>query len=931
MAEAAGLTLAVVAMTSLFKDCVDLFLYIDSAKNSNREYQVLDTKLDIERTLLVQWAERVKLTSRDYDHRLDDDRTNEAILKVLRSVKELLDNGNQLRTRYGLQPVGDLDVPKSVRLSELRIKPLHPDEPISTKGVLHFIEGFQALDLEDADRRRSKTRMMTKQVRWAIRDKDNFECLIQDLSYFTTKLNDLIPDKYLTMGTMVRSDLQGQRLEKLKLVLDGFKDESAIRSAAIDLVNENCQRRILDQIWFRVMNDRQASVRSPHHGTLEWVLKSTEEARLRARWDNLCEWLQNGTGIYWISGKAGSGKSTLMKHIYAQDKTNDLLRRWAAGGQYRKADFFFWGLGTELQRSQEGLSRALLFWILDSEPALIQEMLPSMWKEAFRSEEATLNPPSKAEMALAFQVFRARQIKCSAKDDRLKYCFFIDGLDEYTGNCLDAIDFIKDLISIPDVKIIASSRPIPSCENEFASGPKLRLQDLTHSDIQKYVETTLGPHLRMGTMYEGDEERASQIIQDIVKKANGVFLWVILACRSVREGLAAHDYLPELRRRVDDLPAELDDLFKQMLGKQEPRYQAQGAKMLSLCYQNQKTTELDGMPTIGLALTDECEFKTESFADCENMDSSEIRAKCQAVEGRIRSRCCGLLEIHRLPAGPREQCWCVRTLHGDAHHDDDVDSTIRFMHRTVFEFLENCSGQRLDCLETRDDTFNAGLVLTWISLHLTKLSLKSFPVRDAQMSDCIRNIFRHSRETPPQFQADLLAIKSQLVDLLNSLIVSYDGSQFFEGQWGVLNVGDTNHPISADRVAEAMGIQQPIAVHDTQDASWIQNLVNDSPLQKELADSVTAVYGEIPHTQNPVEAMSLQNLVNDDPLQTELADSATVVHGGILHTQNPVEAMLLDNEPVGHFARHRVPKRVAAGMEALRVWVRKLHKKGLGK
>ena len=63
MAEAAGLALGVLTLTSLFKDCIDLFLYIDSVRNSSREYQVLETKLDIERTLLLQWAERVRLTS----------------------------------------------------------------------------------------------------------------------------------------------------------------------------------------------------------------------------------------------------------------------------------------------------------------------------------------------------------------------------------------------------------------------------------------------------------------------------------------------------------------------------------------------------------------------------------------------------------------------------------------------------------------------------------------------------------------------------------------------------------------------------------------------------------------------------------------------------------------------------------------------------
>lgn len=862
MAEAAGLTLAVVAMTSLFKDCVDLFLYIDSARNSDREYQILDTKLDIERTLLLQWAERVKLTSRDYDRRLDDDRTHEAILKALRSVKRLLNNSNQLTRRYGLQTVDDPDVQTCAMLSDTPEIPQDPREPISSKGIRRFTRALKTLNRGETDGRRKESAPLTR-MRWAIRDKDKFGCLIQDLSYFTTRLNDLVPDKDHTMVPMARSDLKGQRLEKLKLVLDGFKDQSAIRSAATDLANENCQRRILDRIWFRLMSDRQASVRSPHYRTLDWVLEPTENTHSKASWDNLHDWLQTGLGIYWVSGKAGSGKSTLMKHIYAQDRTDDLLQQWAAGSQYRKAGFFFWGLGSDLQKSQEGLSRALLFSILDSEPALVQSALPGMWKEAYQSEDATLSPPSKAEMAFAFQVFRAHQTRGKTTDGRVKYCFFIDGLDEYSGNCLDAIDFIKDVSSITDVKIIASSRPIPSCENEFAPGPKLRLQDLTHKDIQRYVETTLEPQLREDAIHDCDES-SGQIIQDIVKKADGVFLWVILACRSVREGLAANDYLPELRRRVDGLPAELDDLFKQMLGKQEPRYQAQRAKMLSLCYQNLRTTGIDAMPTIGLALANESNFQTHSFSDCEAMRLSMIRRKCQAVEGRIRSRCCGLLEIHHPPAGPIDQCWCVRTLHGHRNHDEIADSTVRFMHRTVFEFLETCPGQRLACLETRDETFSADLVLAWVSVHLTSLCLKSFPIRSVQMSSCIRNIMRHSRQTPRQFQGRLVPAKCRLVDLLTNLIVSHDGSQFFQSKWSVLNVCDNVHLISADRVAQAMGIQQPVEAHDILEAHRIQNLIKDDP--DELAGSVNGVHGDKPDIQLLEMSMS----VCDEVEQTEV-------------------------------------------------------------
>lgn len=87
-------------------------------------------------------------------------------------------------------------------------------------------------------------------MRWAIWDKNKFQCLIQDLSYFTTRLNDLVPDKHLIMTPMKRWDTDGQRLEKLKLVMDCFKDESAVRSAGSQSFQDT--KRILVQTAARL-------------------------------------------------------------------------------------------------------------------------------------------------------------------------------------------------------------------------------------------------------------------------------------------------------------------------------------------------------------------------------------------------------------------------------------------------------------------------------------------------------------------------------------------------------------------------------------------------------------------------------------------------------------------------------------------------------
>jgi hypothetical protein len=45
----------------------------------------------------------------------------------------------------------------------------------------------------------------------------------------------------------------------------------------------------------------------------------------------LLNWLSSGTGIFHISGKLGSGKSTLMKFICEHESTAAMLRQWAGG------------------------------------------------------------------------------------------------------------------------------------------------------------------------------------------------------------------------------------------------------------------------------------------------------------------------------------------------------------------------------------------------------------------------------------------------------------------------------------------------------------------------------------------------------------------------------------------------------------------------
>ncbi|KAH6869681.1 hypothetical protein B0T10DRAFT_541623 [Thelonectria olida] len=508
MAETAGLVLGVVTLAGTFKDCVDLFSYFLSYRSLGRDYEILVAKLDVEKTLLLQWAHRPTAGS----------------AQVMATT-------------------------------------------MSWGHMERFTQEFKALQIRMYH---AKTAVPSStKFRWVITDKDKFENLVQDLSHFVSKLSELVPDVDQAWEHIAARTMLGEDLSRL----GDFRALGLIRDATLDgpdhvagptkaRFEEVLQAKLLDRIRFRSMNDRREDVAPAHHKTLTWALKPPAD-RETVEWDDLSLWLRSGSEIYWISGKAGSGKSTLMKYLYNHDGTKTLLSNWAGSSPLTIGSFFFWNLGTAEQKSHTGLSRAILYQLLAENPSLIPALLPRMWEQAYvyrghQNDLSGLEAPSPVELASAFE-------RLSSSELRQHFCFFIDGLDEYAGNCLNAIAFVKNLCLNPRIKILLSSRPIPLCADAFSSLPKLQLQDLTRTDIETYVRETVGSRGYMARLMVSDQHGTEMVLRQLIDKASGVFLWVILACRSIIDGFAAYDTISELASRVDELPPELEGMFRHML------------------------------------------------------------------------------------------------------------------------------------------------------------------------------------------------------------------------------------------------------------------------------------------------------------------------------------------------------------------------------
>ena len=137
------------------------------------------------------------------------------------------------------------------------------------------------------------------------------------------------------------------------------------------------ESKFLSGLNFRMMEDRQKDVARALAETFSWIFHEDLEDMDSKTFSH---WLQQMEGIYWIAGKAGCGKSTLMKFIAKDRRTWSGLQQWAGTDELVVASYFFWAAGTDLQKNQEGLLRALLHSVLGKQRDLIARLFPKRYE-----------------------------------------------------------------------------------------------------------------------------------------------------------------------------------------------------------------------------------------------------------------------------------------------------------------------------------------------------------------------------------------------------------------------------------------------------------------------------------------------------------------------------------------------------------------------
>ncbi|KAK4033781.1 hypothetical protein C8A01DRAFT_39751 [Parachaetomium inaequale] len=342
--------------------------------------------------------------------------------------------------------------------------------------------------------------------------------------------------------------------------------------------------QLLSSLYYDEMGDRVGTVSEAHDSTFRWIFDEPGQDR---PWTDLGKWLQSDDQLYWITGKAGSGKSTLMKFIsqprtqgQASDEPAEArclqhLRRWSDGQPLTVASFYFWAAGTKLQTSKAGLYRTLLCQILEEHTDVIPLVFPERWEALCLFNE---DPKALAEDELQHSLTRALLLLAKTT----KICLFVDGLDEFDGDHGNLIELLTRIIDGTSIKICVASRPWVVFEEALKNKPSLRLEDFTFNDIKEYVTSRFHGDSNFEQLWRREFEFADRLVERVVRKAAGVFLWVNLVVSSLLNGMKHGDRVSDLQRRLDSLPPDLEDLYERILDNLDPFYFEHAAQYFSL-------------------------------------------------------------------------------------------------------------------------------------------------------------------------------------------------------------------------------------------------------------------------------------------------------------------------------------------------------------
>lgn len=493
---------------------------------------------------------------------------------------------------------------------------------------------------------------------------------------------------------------------------------------------------LLGWLAFAEISDRRQKIKKAHQDTFEWIFEPGNTT-------GFAEWLQTGDGIFWISGKPASGKSTLMKFVTDEDRLHILLKKWTGKFPLVVASFWFWAGGTPLQKSLLGLYRTLLLQMLKEDDRLCRIAFPD-WQLKFNTAEATLEMLSIA-------------MENILSDGALSTNFFfiVDGLDEYERDNIgksELAELMGTIAKSPRVKILLSSRPEAAFERYFQACPSLRLEDLTRRDITKYIHDQLWSNNTVRSLSESEKVGIDDIAAFVSKNARGVFLWVRLVMAITLDGISNYEDVSSIRNRIRRLPLELDDLFTHILTKRIPQsYRPVAFRYLLLALSWKSSGCVAPLCDYILAMAHQASEK-DTVCFIARSSESQIDAALANFQNRLKIHCHGLLEC---------------TVQEDREH-----VVVTFMHRTLLDYLQAGNQHITSLLQSEMSTdFGVHTAILAGIICFKRMETHSRAIERRDSSEYLTDFFRLSCLA----EGSACSLTTELIDILDRTMTARSG------------------------------------------------------------------------------------------------------------------------------------------------------------
>jgi len=359
------------------------------------------------------------------------------------------------------------------------------------------------------------------------------------------------------------------------------------------------------------------------------------------------------------------------------------------------ASHFFWKPAKlHLQKSLNGLERSLLYQLLLSNQELTKKAFPEIWEQRMSIKDGRMELPHSLSPDEIHDGFMAL-LRDEAVQQSYRFCFFIDALDEHEDiPQYDHKYMVDELrkwtqISPSSIKLCVSSREENVFENAFAKDRRIRLQDLTRHDMECFVRSRLES--------VQDHNTRERLTSEIVKKSDGIFLWVVLVIKQLRQALEDGDAVSVFERELAILPTELKKLFNHLLGSISPFRMERARRIFSMVLIHE---------TLPIKL---------SLLSCLHLDANEMNARSSMEEPdilpvldyqngqdphkwykahekqarrQLQGYCRGLVEDRVNPEVCKQKGDAERLRPEPDPSKPAGSRCILFVHRTVIEFLE---------------------------------------------------------------------------------------------------------------------------------------------------------------------------------------------------------------------------------------------------